>query len=147
MRRFISCFALISRLNIATGIPRSIAIFLAIDKTNAVLPMAGRAAMIMRSDFCHPAVILSIAGKPEDIPLIPSPIFLASCISDMVSSRSESARRMSCWIFCFESSKRAASASCICTSDSIESSYALVRTSEAKEIKLRLVALPATIWA
>ncbi len=32
---------------------------MAIDSTNAVLPMAGRAAMMIRSDFCHPDVILS----------------------------------------------------------------------------------------
>ena len=34
------------------------AMFSAMDSTKAVLPMAGRAAMIMRSEFCQPEVIL-----------------------------------------------------------------------------------------
>lgn len=48
------------------------AIFLAIESTNAVLPMAGRAAIITRSEFCQPEVILSSAWKPLSKPLKPS---------------------------------------------------------------------------
>ena len=35
------------------------AIFLAIESTKAVLPIAGRAAIMMRSEFCQPDVSLS----------------------------------------------------------------------------------------
>ena len=53
------------------------AIFLAIDKTKAVLPIPGLAAIIIKSEFCHPDVTLSIFSKPDGTPLTPSslPIF------------------------------------------------------------------------
>jgi ribosome-dependent ATPase len=48
------------------------AMFFAMESTNAVLPMAGRAAMIMRSEFCQPEVILSSFVNPLSRPLKPS---------------------------------------------------------------------------
>ena len=46
----------------------STAIFLAIDRINAVFPIAGRAAIIIRSDGCQPPVSLSTALNPEGTP-------------------------------------------------------------------------------
>ena len=47
-------------------------IFRAIESTKAVLPIAGRAAMITKSEGCQPEVTASKALKPEGSPLIPS---------------------------------------------------------------------------
>ena len=41
----------------------------AIERTNAVLPIDGRAAMIIRSDNCQPNVTRSMAMKPDGTPL------------------------------------------------------------------------------
>jgi hypothetical protein len=46
--------------------------FLAIDNTNAVFPIAGLAAMIIKSLGCHPEVNLSSLSKPVATPLKPS---------------------------------------------------------------------------
>ena len=46
--------------------------FFAIDRAKAVLPIAGRAARITRSEFCQPEVMRSSAWNPEAIPDIPS---------------------------------------------------------------------------
>jgi hypothetical protein len=45
--------------------------FLAIDSTNAVFPIAGLAAMIIKSLGCHPEVNLSSLSKPVATPLKP----------------------------------------------------------------------------
>ena len=41
------------------------------DNTKAVLPIPGRAAIIISSEFCHPLVISSISVNPDGIPLKP----------------------------------------------------------------------------
>ena len=43
-----------------------------LESTNAVLPIPGRAATMIMSERCHPAVIRSNSVNPELIPLIPS---------------------------------------------------------------------------
>ena len=50
----------------------SIEMFLVIVKAKAVLPIPGRAAQIIKSDFCHPEVTLSKLVNPDGIPLKPS---------------------------------------------------------------------------
>ena len=62
----------ISRENTATGMLLSTAAFLARLSAKAVLPTEGRAASMIRSDFCHPRVTLSNEGNPEGTPLKPS---------------------------------------------------------------------------
>ena len=66
-----SCTDAISRENNAIGICCSTVIFLAMERMNAVFPIAGRAAMMMRSVGCQPPVSLSISLNPEGIPDIP----------------------------------------------------------------------------
>ena len=46
--------------------------FLAIDNTKAVLPIPGRAAIIIKSEGCQPDVTLSNFSKPVATPLSPS---------------------------------------------------------------------------
>src|SRR5690606_41805607 len=72
IKRVINCTDDISKEKKATGILEFTAIFLAIDKVNAVLPIPGRAATIIKSLGCHPEVSLSKRSKPEGIPLSPS---------------------------------------------------------------------------
>ena len=47
----------------------------AIDSTKAVLPIAGRAAIMMRSEFRQPDVYLSSSRKPLLSPLRPDSRF------------------------------------------------------------------------
>ncbi|MBS9768148.1 MAG: hypothetical protein KGV44_11520 [Flavobacteriaceae bacterium] len=47
-------------------------IYRAIESTKAVFPIAGRAAKIIKSLFCQPAVILSNSVNPDGTPLNPS---------------------------------------------------------------------------
>ena len=44
-------------------------------KAKAVLPILGRAATIIRSDFCNPPKMSSSAFIPDEIPVI-APLFL-----------------------------------------------------------------------
>ena len=53
-------------------------IFLAIDNVNAVLPIPGLAATIIKSLGCQPDVNLSISPKPEAMPLRPSFLEISS---------------------------------------------------------------------
>ena len=55
--RLTSCCLLISRLNIAIVLLLCIEMYSTKFNTNAVLPIAGRAAIRIRSDFCKPAVL------------------------------------------------------------------------------------------
>ena len=54
--------------------------FFAIESTKAVLPIAGLAARITRSDFCQPAVTLSSTPNPDGIPDMLLSFFSASVI-------------------------------------------------------------------
>ena len=65
----------------ATGILWSTAILRAMDKTKAVLPMAGRAAITIMSERCQPLVILSKALNPEGTPDTPDLLVMALSIS------------------------------------------------------------------
>ena len=56
IRRIINCSALISSEKNATPFSKSTATLRASDSTKAVLPIDGRAAMIIRSDGCQPSV-------------------------------------------------------------------------------------------
>ena len=59
IRRLTSCTLLISSEKKATGIPASTAMFFAKDRAKAVFPIAGRPAMMTKSDFCQPEVLSS----------------------------------------------------------------------------------------
>ena len=50
----------------------STVMFLAIESRNAVFPIAGRAAMMIKSELCHPPVSLSTSLNPDGIPESPS---------------------------------------------------------------------------
>ena len=64
-----SCSLDISSENIATGTFAFTAAFLAIFRAKEVFPILGRAAMIIRSDFCKPDVRLSRRVKPVATPV------------------------------------------------------------------------------
>ena len=67
--RVTSCSFDISRLKIATGILFFTATWCAILSTNAVLPIAGRAATRINSDPCRPVSILSRSMNPVGTPV------------------------------------------------------------------------------
>ena len=69
--RFASWIEGISREKKATGMLKSTAAFLARLSTNAVFPTDGRAASMIRSEACHPWVILSSDGNPDGTPMSP----------------------------------------------------------------------------
>jgi len=125
IRRFTSCTLLISSENTATGVLKFIAMFFAIESTNAVFPMAGRAAIIIKSDFCQPAVILSMPVNPLLSPLKPFLFSIASLICLKASLMTGLICVKSFFrLFC-EISNSCPSASCIRSSTSIVSSNAL----------------------
>ena len=66
----------------------STVIFLAIDNVNAVLPIPGLAATIIKSLGCHPEVNLSISPNPEAIPLKPSFLEISSIFFLAASTKS-----------------------------------------------------------
>ena len=68
----------ISKEKKATGICLVTAIFRAIERVNAVFPIPGRAAIIIKSLGCHPEVNLSTLTKPEGIPDKPSLLAISS---------------------------------------------------------------------
>ena len=126
MRRLTSCTLLISSENMATGILWSTAILAIMEMTKAVLPIAGRAAMMTRSEFCHPLVILSSLLNPVVRPERPSSLAAA-----MLSRSSACLMTGSIWVysvrmfFC-ESSKRRPCALCIRSATSTPGSKASV---------------------
>ena len=84
--------ACISRLYTTVWCPAAAAAF-ARWSAKAVFPTAGRAAMVIRSLFCHPPVILSSSVSPVGIPVTPSLFFCmrpsasvrVACISVSIS--------------------------------------------------------------
>ena len=56
----------------------------AMVSVNAVLPIDGRAAMIIKSDACQPSVTLSMEVNPEGTPLNLLSFFEASSIVSRV---------------------------------------------------------------
>ena len=79
-KRIISCWALISSEKNATPFSKSTATFRASESTKAVLPIDGRAAMMIRSDGCHPSVSRSRCVNPDGTPLNPPSRLEASSI-------------------------------------------------------------------
>ena len=79
-----SCSLDISRLNIMTEALPLTAAFSASERAKAVLPMAGLAASIIRSDFCSPEVIVSRYLNPVVIPVRPPSICEALSIISML---------------------------------------------------------------
>ena len=71
MIRFTSCTALISREKRATEWPKSTAAFRHAETTKAVLPIPGRAAIMINSCFCQPDVKRSRSVNPDGIPVKP----------------------------------------------------------------------------
>ena len=66
------CSELISMEKIAIFLPAAAA-FIAIVVARAVLPTLGRAAMMIRSDFCQPPVTRSMLAMPVGTPALLSP--------------------------------------------------------------------------
>ncbi len=91
--RSISWLHDISKEKMATGMLKSMAAFRIEETTNAVFPMAGRAAIITNSVFCHPPVIRSNAVNPLATPVSPSLLFFLDSSSAMVCRRIELASR------------------------------------------------------
>ena len=71
---WVSCSLAISRLKIITDAFPLTAALRARDRANAVFPMAGLAARMIRSDFCIPDVISSSLENPVVIPVRPPSI-------------------------------------------------------------------------
>ena len=67
---FTICSLLISRLNIAIVPAPCNAICSIRFSTKEVFPIAGRAAINIKSDFCSPAVLKSKSRNPVSIPVI-----------------------------------------------------------------------------
>ena len=86
--------------------------------------MAGRAAIIIKSLFCHPLVTLSRAWKPVGRPLNPSGRLAASSIFLIASLTTESICTTSRLSVFLEISKSMPSASCIKSYTSFDSSNA-----------------------
>ncbi len=116
---------------------KSTAMFLAIESTNAVLPMAGRAAMMIRSEFCHPEVMASNSEYPVARPDRPLSRFAAACIcciAWLMTVSTCTTSRLSC--VC-EISNNSPSAACSRSSISLASSNACPSILEAKAIRRR----------
>lgn len=138
-KRFTNCTLFISSEKKATGTRLSMAIFLARLRANEVLPIAGRPAMMTRSDGCQPAVILSNCVKPVEMPVKPplSWLWAAFTNSSCACFTMGSICVYSCAIFFCESSNRLPSARCINSSTSMVSSNASVSIIEANCISWR----------
>ncbi len=76
--RWASCCLDISRLKIATGTFFIIAMCSAMLTANAVLPIDGRAAMMIISPACRPLVISSSSKNPDSWPVTIFPSMLSS---------------------------------------------------------------------
>ena len=125
MSRFTSCMLDISSENRATGVLKSTAIFFAMESTKAVFPIAGRAAMITRSEFCQPEVILSRSLNPVSSPLNPDVLVAAFWMSSIDSRMIGLIWVTSFFTLRWDISKSFPSASCMSSSTSWVSSKAL----------------------
>ena len=109
--------------------------------------MAGRAAMITRSEFCQPLVMRSISGYPEARPDTPPVRLEAACICIMAWLRTGSICVTSRFSCVCEISNRAPSASWSRSSTSLASSKAFPSMVEAKVIRRRARYFCATMRA
>ena len=134
--RVMSCTDAISRENNASGISCCTAMFLAMESRKAVLPIAGRAAMMMRSEFCQPPVSLSISLKPDGIPEIPSLSF-SDLIVSMACFTREFAVSNPFFMVPFVISKKLCSALSRSSKTSVDSLYELSITLADTLIRLR----------
>ncbi len=147
IRRFTSWRLLISSEKIATGVFTFTAMFFAIDRTNAVLPIAGRAAMIIRSEFCQPDVSLSSSWNCVSNPESPVSRFAAASICSMACLITGSICVTSFFTLRCEISNNFPSASWRRSSTSLLSSKALPSIADAKLISSRARYFCATIRA
>ena len=83
INRLTNCTEDISNEKKAIGLPYLTDAFLATESTKAVFPIPGRAAMMIRSDFCQPAVTRSSSVNPLGTPVTPSFWLAAISISFM----------------------------------------------------------------
>lgn len=71
IKRFTSCTSAISKEKIITFLLKSNAALRIKLRAKAVLPIAGRAARMIKSDGCQPEVMRSRSLKPVATPVIP----------------------------------------------------------------------------
>ena len=96
-KRWASSASAISRENSATGLPCSTAAFSAMLQTSALLPIAGRAAMMIRLPGWKPPVISSRSLKPDGVPVSEVPSSESRCSLSSSSCSTSSIARKSCW--------------------------------------------------
>ena len=93
MRRMPSASFAISNEKMTTRLSSFNATFCAMLRANAVFPMDGRAAMMMRSDLCRPLSLLSRSlkrvGSPGSAPPFSLAALMASRLTLSTSFRSE----------------------------------------------------------
>ena len=109
-KRWASSVSDISSENIATARPWSMAAFSAMLVTNALLPMLGRAATMMRLPGWKPPVISSRSLKPDGVPVSAVPSSDRRCIFASSSWRISSTERKSAWRSSWATSRTARSA-------------------------------------
>ena len=95
--RWASSASAISSENSATGLPCSTAAFSAMLHTSALLPIAGRAAMMIRFPGWKPPVISSRSLKPDGVPVSEVPSSDSRCSLSSSSCSTSSIARKSCW--------------------------------------------------
>ena len=144
-----NCSAGISRLNMRTGrlvsfSPPNCAIFTA----NAVLPIEGRAAMIVKLPFWKPPVYESKSLKPEGNPVVFVSVFLKfSSTFEMTGGMISLIRRNSDELLLCAASKINFSASSMISFVSLPVSYDIEIILFPASIKRRLTARSLTISA
>ena len=144
--RCISCSRGISREKKAT-VPPCRATCVATFRTNAVLPMAGRAATMMRSEGWRPRVTLSSVARPVESPVIP-PFALASSLTRSTASKTTSFAEINAPVVCPPAMARILrSASSSCSAISSLASYAAPAISVLASIRARRTAFSLTIFA
>ena len=97
-RRSPSCSRDISSEKMTTRPFFLIATFWAMLSAKAVFPMDGRAATMIRSDFCSPVVMRSRSEKPVDRPGMAPPLFSASWMLSMFLL--STSRSVTYWLLC-----------------------------------------------
>ena len=110
MRRLPRASFAISSEKMTTLLSSFIATFWAMFSASAVLPMDGRAAMMIRSDLCRPFSLLSRSLKCVARPGIAPPCALASLIVSRFVLRTSRRSEYSVVCFVFATSKIVASA-------------------------------------
>ena len=110
MKRCASSGSDISRLKSATGLPKLIAAFSAMQVTSEDLPIEGRAAMTIRLPGWKPPVIPSRSAKPEGVPVSEVPARERSWSLSSSWWSTEEIERKSCWLSSWATSSTSRSA-------------------------------------